>query len=187
MIPYALGHFRASLVGTSEGIELYHTFRSQVMKLTAIYAFRDELTAQEAAKKATEDVINFKYDYRDGFRIPAKGHTHPAPVPSDKIQLGAAIAKQNLGSSIGGVDLKMRPAIDTFGAAYTPAQLQAETADAKRNGHWATNGDESGLWLVYGGQVVRRPDGKPFSLTWEQLGQIAEKTPPRFEHIWMSP
>ena len=156
------------------------------------------MSESDAAKQAAEDVIHFKYDYRDGFRIPARDPVNPAGVPSDQIQLGAAVAKQNLGGSIGGVDLKMRPAIDTFGGAYTPAQLASETADAVRRGRWVTNNDESGLWLVYGGsresgrwggqysnQVVRKPDGTPLSLTWKQLGDLAGSRQQQFEHIWM--
>jgi hypothetical protein len=170
-----LGLFTASLVGNSGGFPLYHAVRSQVEKLAAIYAFQNGMTAAEAAKKATEDVINFKYDYRDGFRIPAKEHTNPAGVASDQIQLGAAIAKMHLGESVGGLDLRVRPAIDTFGAAYTPAQLAAETVDAKRQRRWATNNDESGLWFVYNNQVVRKPDGTPLSLTWKQLGDLSKR------------
>ena len=134
------------------------------------------MSESDAAKQAAEDVIHFKYDYRDGFRIPARDPVNPAGVPSDQIQLGAAVAKQNLGGSIGGVDLKMRPAIDTFGGAYTPAQLAAETVDAKRQGRWATNSDESGLVFVYNNQVVRKPDGTPLSLTWKQLGDLSKRS-----------
>ena len=106
-------------------------------------------------------------------------------MSTDAIQLGAAIAKQHLGDSVGDLDLRVRPAIDTFGGAYTPAQLAAETADAQRYGRWATNADESGLWFVYGYQrdwkqkgyqVVRKPDGTPLSLTWQQLGDIGKRS-----------
>jgi len=134
------------------------------------------MSESDAAKQAAEDVIHFKYDYRDGFRIPARDPVNPAGVPSDQIQLGAAVAKQNLGGSVGGMDLAVKPHIDTFGAAYTPAQLASETADAKRNGRWATNNDESGLWFVYGGQVVLKPDGQPLQLNWKQLGDLGKRS-----------
>jgi hypothetical protein len=171
----AMAPFASSLIGNAGGIRLYNDVRGQVEKLSAIYAFQNGMSAPDAAKQAAADVLDFKYDYRDGFRIPAKEHTNPAGVPSDQIQIGAAVAKHNLGGSIGGVDLKVRPAIDTFGAAYTPAQLASETADTKRNGRWTTNGDESGLWFTYGGQVVRKPDGTPLALTWQQLGDLGKK------------
>ena len=171
-----LGLFTASLVHASGGIRLYNDVRGQIEKLAAIYAFQNGMNAQDAAKQAAEDVINFKYDYRDGFRIPNRNDTKPAGVSPDQIQLGAAIAKMHLGESVGGLDLRVRPHIDTFGAAYTPAQLAAETADAKRNGRWATNSDESGLWFVYGGQVVRKPDGAPLQLTWQQLGDLSKRS-----------
>jgi hypothetical protein len=182
-----LGLFTASLVHASGGIRLYHDVRGQIEKLAAIYAFQNGMNAQDAAKQAAEDVINFKYDYRDGYRIPNRNDTKPAGVSPDEVQLGAAIAKMHLGESVGGLDLRVKPHIDTFGGAYTPAQLAAETVDAKRQGRWATNSDESGLVFVYNNQVVRKPDGTPPSLTWKQLGELAKNTPSRFEHIWMSP
>ena len=65
------------------------------------------MSESDAAKQAAEDVIHFKYDYRDGFRIPARDPVNPAGVPSDQIQLGAAVAKQHLGESVGDLDLKV--------------------------------------------------------------------------------
>lgn len=173
----SMAPFASSLIGNAGGIRLYNDVRGQIEKLAAIYSFQNGMSAPDAAKQATADVLDFKYDYRDGYRIPAKEHTNPAGVPSDQIQLGASIAKQHLGEAVGGLDLKVKPAIDTFGAAYTPAQLASETADAKRSGRWTTNSDESGLWLVYGGQVVRKPDGQPLSLTWKQLADLSQSRP----------
>jgi hypothetical protein len=37
-------------------------------------------------KQATDDVLNFKYEYRDGYRFRAKEHTDPARMPSDDNQ-----------------------------------------------------------------------------------------------------
>lgn len=171
----AMAPFASSLAGNAGGVAVYNTFRGQVEKLGALYAFQNGMDAATAAKQAADDVLNFKYDYRDGYRIPAKEHTNPAPVPSDDIQQGAGYARQFLGRKIAGIDLAVRPAIDTFGGAYTPAQLASETADAKRNGRWTTNSDETGLAYTYNGQVVRRPDGAPLVLTWQQLGHLAKE------------
>lgn len=88
--------------------------------------------------------------------------------------MGAAIARNYLGENAGGVDLQLKPFVDTYGGAYTAAQLASETADAKRSGHWATNNDESGLWYVYNNQVARRPDGAPLQLTWKELAGLAD-------------
>jgi len=171
-----LGLFTASLVHASGGIRLYNDVRGQVEKLAAIYAFQNGMRAEDAAKQAAEDIINFKYDYRDGYRIPNRNNTKPAGVSPDQVQLGAAIAKMNLGGSVGGLDLRVRPHIDTFGGAYTPAQLAAETVDAKRQGRWTTNADESGLAFIYGGQAVLKPDGTPLQLTWKQLADLSKRS-----------
>jgi len=84
--------------------------------------------------QAAEDIINFKYDYRDGYRIPNRNDTKPAGVSPDQVQLGAAIAKMNLGGSVGGLDLRVNPAIDTFGAAkYAPIAKKYKTKSNRRN------------------------------------------------------
>jgi LysM repeat protein len=180
----ALTPFASSLAGSGDAIRLYNDVRGQVEKLAALYSFQHGMDATDAAKQAADDVLNFKYDFRDGYRIPNGQDTRPAGVSPDQIQAGAAMAKMFLGrENVAGIDLRMKPAIDTIGAAYTPAQLAAETADAKRYGRWATNADESGLVFIYGYQhdwkrkgyqVVRRPDGTPLQLTWSQLADIAK-------------
>ncbi len=166
-----LSDFRASLAGSADGIALYGTFRSQAEKLAAIYVNQgmDETTA---AKKAANDLLNFQYTYQDGYRVPNAQSKAP-PQSLDDIRLGAYAARAALGTTVNGIDLSVRPAVNTLGA-YTPQQLAAETATAKRTGHWATNGDESGLWYVYNGQIVKKPDGTPLQLTWAQLATLAE-------------
>jgi YD repeat-containing protein len=171
--------FANSLLGNAGGIAVYNTFRGQIEKLAAIYAFQGGTDAAQAAKQATDDVLNFKYDYRDGYRIPNSTNVVPAGVSSDDIQKGAAIAKMNLGKTVGDIDLAMRPHLDTFGGAYTADQLVAETADAKRNGRWTTNPDETGLAFIYGPagreQAALKADGTPLQLTWQQLGNLAQQ------------
>ena len=294
----ALAPFATSLRGNSGGIQLYNDVRSQVEKLAAAFVFQDNMDPAEAAKKATEGLVNFKYEYRDTYRIPSRGNLSPANVPADDIQMGAAAAKRALGTVVidrrnleaatremdltgqeralyerhltnlvgpggvnnpdgsrstlyqvsfeaggrtynvptvydgkilppeeaiararaegldkfpsyktqaeaearyqkmhgymekdtgahlkgvgRGVDLSIKPAMDATGF-YSPAQIAAETADVKRRGEWTTNGDETGLWMVYGGQVVRRPDGEPLSLTWDQLARLGDT---RDESMW---
>jgi hypothetical protein len=65
MAPAALTNFKSSLVGAANGIALYHDFRGQIEKLAAIYVFQNGMKAEDAAKRATADVLDFKYDYRD--------------------------------------------------------------------------------------------------------------------------
>jgi hypothetical protein len=50
------------------------------------------------------------------------------------IRLGALVAQGALGTTANGIDLAVKPAVDTFGASYTSEQRATETADAKRTG-----------------------------------------------------
>ncbi len=172
-----LAPFASSLAGNMGSIGLYNDIRGQVEKLAAIHSFVDGMDATRAAKRAVDDVINFKYDFRDGYRIPGREHSNPVPVPADDIAMGAAMLRMHLGrDAVAGVDMRVKPFLDTIGAAYTPDQLAAETAEAKRNGRWTTNADESGLAYVYAnGQVVKKPDGTPLQLTWQQLAEAGKK------------
>lgn len=44
----------------------------------------------------------------------------------------------------------------------------------KAAGRWQTAGDESGLVLFMGGNVVRDKDGKPITRTWAELGKLSK-------------
>jgi hypothetical protein len=170
----AMVPFGRSMLANQGGMRVYNNFRGQVEKLAALYVFQDSMTAADAARKATDDVIDHRYEYRDGFRIPAKEHPQAVPYGADDLQVGAAVAKSRLGDRIAGVDLAVTPAIDTFGGVYSAKQLAEQTAQAKRDGKWTTADDEKGVWLTYNGGVVRRSDGLPLKLTWDQLAGIAK-------------
>lgn len=167
--------FGRSLLANQGAMTTYDNFRGQVEKLSALYVFQDAMTAPDAAKKATSDVIGHNYEFRDGFRIPAKDHQQRVPYSPDDIQLGAATAMARLGQEAGGINLAVKPAIDTFGGAYSPKELAAQSAaQVARDGKWTTTDDERGVALTFNGAPVARPDGKAFVLTWDQLAALAK-------------
>lgn len=74
--------------------------------------------------------------------------------------------------------LDIAPASDTVGG-LSPEYLKRETARAyARDGQWVTSPDESGLALVYKDRAVRRSDGRPLVLTWEQLARMGKNAHP---------
>lgn len=164
-----------SLAGLKNGVALFDAFRGQVEKLAAVYAMQDGLSANKAAQQAAEDVVNFRYIFQDGYRIPGPKDLNPAQESAADIRVGASVAQMNIGGTAHGIDLRIKPFMDTFSNVYTPEQLASETAHAKRTGRWATTGDDKGLWYVYKGQVAKKPDGTPLQLTWKQLADIGKK------------
>jgi hypothetical protein len=158
--------FLSSLEGHAGGVELFNTFRGQAEKLAAHYVLRGS-TANDAALQAYKELITDKYEFRQSIRIPKA-----QPLSADQIELGAREALNQIAS------LDVMPDRDNV-RGLTPDYLQRDTERRlARDGKWVTAPDEAGnpergVWLVYGGEVVVRKDGKPVFLTWQKLGELA--------------
>lgn len=147
-------------------------------KLAAYYV-RSGKTADDAAEQAFKDLLGFKYEFvgsnglfstdwtaGDRYRIPKD-----AGVAPDAIKAGAEWAKANLEK----YDLK-----PVLGAAGTsPDYAKRETQRAmSRDAVWTTAPKESGLMLTYNDQGVRRANGQPLILTWQELELLGRGRPP---------
>lgn len=56
-------------------------------------------------------------------------------------------------------------------------RLQSKLAALRRNGVWINSPDEQGLMLALGDEVVRRKDGTPMFMTWQEIADLARKRP----------
>lgn len=152
-----LAPFRQSLIGRQMDRD-YPAYYGLAEKLSALYV-RDGDSAGDAATKAFNALIGNRYDFRDTYRIPKS-----AGVSADDIQAGAQAARGQLDQ------LGVKPAIaDIPGLSDNRADSLPKFA---RDGVWVTSHDNSGLQLVYGDKFVRKQDGTPFSLSWQQLGKL---------------
>ena len=120
---------------------------------------------QASAEKAVNDLLNYKYDFKDTYRVPKD-----SGVSADIVQAGAVAAREMLGKT----GLEIASKRDDVGG-LSDEYLSSNTANSlRRNGVWLTDPKEKGLVLMQGnGNAVRRPDGSPFVLTWKQLSDFA--------------
>lgn len=171
MVPFAnstLGHD-----GRSRVLDVY---QGQIEKLAAHYVANADMTADDAAKTAFEKVMGFKYEFRDSYRVPAKQHDHPAGVDINVISAGAWHAKTLIGEG----KFAIEPATNDMRGPLSKEYLTKEAERAyARDGVWVTAPDEKGLALIYNGAPVPMRDGKPLTLSWKDLEEIANVSPLR--------
>jgi len=155
----------ASMAGNDGATSLFNDFRGQAEKLAAKYVIGG-MTSTEAATKAYEQLVGFKYTFQDGYRVPKD-----AGVDASTIAKGTVIALRDLGKP----GLEVMPAVDNMGG-LSPEYLGSATIKGlQRDGKWVTSPDERGLALVHNDQAQRRPDGQPLVLTWKELAAMGER------------
>jgi hypothetical protein len=150
---------------------VFNDFREQAEKLAARYVIGG-MTSKDAATKAYDDLVGFKYVFPEQtYRVPKDPNINP-----DQVVAGAAAVKRELGKSI-----DIAPARDNLGG-LTPEYLAKETAKAyARDGKWVTSPDEKGLMLTYNDRAVRLKDGKALTVSWRELQDHAAKAREAFK------
>lgn len=158
----------AGSMGGQEGaISVFNDFREQAEKLAAKYVIGG-MTSADAATKAFDDLVGFKYTFQEGYRVPKEPGIDPTQVMA-----GALAVKTLIGDGKG---YQPAAARDTLGG-LSPEYLARETARAyARDGKWVTAPDEKGLMLTYNDRAVRMADGAPLIVSWRELQETAAQT-----------
>ena len=172
--------FASTLMGQADGLALFNDFRGQAEKLAAYYVVGG-MTSSDAATKAFEDMLGFKYTFYgsngifgtnwntgDRFRVPKS-----EPTPMEQIVRGSQLLREQLKPE------DFAPPRDTIGG-LRPDYLGQVKPNAYRDAVWVTAPGDVGLMLVYNDQAVRSKDGQPFIRTWEQLGAAAKGEAPTY-------
>lgn len=168
-----------SMGGQDGAISVFNDFREQAEKLAAKYVIGG-MTSSDAATKAFDDLVGFKYTFQDGYRVPKE-----PGIDAAQVMAGAAAVKTLIGEGKG---YQPAAARDTLGG-LSPDYLARETARAyARDGKWVTSPDEKGLMLTYNDRAVRMPDGGPLIVPWRELQDLGrpaiEKDDQRFNRYF---
>lgn len=168
-----------SMGGQDGAISVFNDFREQAEKLAAKYVIGG-MTSSDAATKAFDDLVGFKYTFQDGYRVPKD-----PGIDAAQVMAGAAAVKMLIGEGKG---YQPAAARDTLGG-LSPEYLSRETARAyARDGKWVTSPDEKGLMLTYNDRAVRMPDGGPLIVPWRELQDLGrpaiEKDDQRFNRYF---
>jgi hypothetical protein len=161
--------FGASMAGLPGSVGTFSTFKDAIQTLATAYHVEDSMDLASAARAAYEDVLGKKYNIVD-----AGGGTVRVPKDYDAFRVVTGAQTALAGVTVGG----LRPVASlTPGLAEEAAQEQYLSA-LKAQGFWRTSPDESGLDLYDGAHhIVLRPDGTPFTLTWDELLTTAASSP----------
>lgn len=153
-----LADFGSTVLLQPGGARTYTTFSEGVYQLALSYAVQGD-SADRAASRAYEDVLGKAYSMQGTYRVPIEWD-------AGQVSMGAGAALEAIE---GGV--KIPPSL---GKVDLPNREAAYLSALKSQGYWVTSPDESGLDL-YDGQnyVVRREDGSPYHLTWQELVKVS--------------
>jgi hypothetical protein len=154
-------------------------------KLAALRLDKNGDVAEKAARSAVDDLINFKYDFQDNYRIPKDAGVSPAIVQAGVLEakrlLGdpEALREAPAGLEMFGVTprpgpLALLPKQDIYERGVGDEYLARTTAQRLRDvGVWVTDPRERGLVLMQpNGDPAKAPDGGFVQLTWKQLEQL---------------
>jgi GH24 family phage-related lysozyme (muramidase) len=158
-----------SMGGQDGAISVFNDFREQAEKLAARYVIGG-MTSKDAATKAYDDLVGFKYVFPEQtYRVPKDPNINP-----DQVMQGAAAVKAAIGKRQD-KSLAVNPARDVLGG-LNPEYLERGKAESvARDGKWVTSPDEKGLMLTYGDRAVRMKDGKPLVVPWRELQDYATR------------
>lgn len=158
----------ATIAYQEGGIETYDSYADSAKKLALGY-MQSGMSKKDAANKAVDGMVDFKYDYHGTWRVP-------------KEVLGGTLTPTNISTA---ARAATRELTDTPAALEVPPAnvkgLRPEDAAAqwartvRDNAVWVTSVGDKGLTLYVksgsGAQPVNGKDGKPISWTWQELTQ----------------
>lgn len=163
---------------TSAGTQLaaaphINTLFEQGKKLAALYVTSGD-SVSTAAERAYDDLLGFKYqmensgymnirvpkpNYFDGLEATLE-HEHRQLTREGKVQMQAAPPQIKL----------------------SPEFLERRTRDwLGREGKWVTLPDDSGVAFMVGGRMWNYADGRPITMTWDQ---VRERKEPAFKALY---
>ncbi|NWG23702.1 MAG: hypothetical protein HXY30_04650 [Pseudorhodoplanes sp.] len=156
-----------SMAGNEGSQPVVDAFQAAGEKLAAYYVRGGE-TAEKAGIRAFNELLGHKYSFEvdsdhTKYRVPLDISVTPAQVTR-----GVEAARWMLRAG----EIDVAPARDRAGGLSQEYLSGAPGQKFARDGVWVTAPDESGLALVFNDQAVRRADGKPLILTWDELARI---------------
>lgn len=167
----ALAPLQKTLAFQGGGTATYDNFLDSAEKAATMLLARG-MKPGDAAAKAAEGLVGFKYEFDDTWRVPKSALGGGTSVSS--IRFGADIARKDIGTDKPVVGEKQPLAVPAV-----PAGVRAEDAERQwretvaANGFWVTTPGDGGLTLYVrsglGAQPVLDAFGRPVTRTWSQL------------------
>lgn len=168
---------RQTLAWQGGGIETYDNYADSATTL-ATALVQKGFKIKEAAEKAWESTVGFKYDFQSTWRVPKEILGGTTSIPS--IRTGAEAARRDVTSEkplLGDPVKLLVPTGDQRLAGVRPSDLEKQWRETVRdNGFWVTSPGDGGLSLYVksglGAQPVLDESGAPIRRSWDQLSGI---------------
>jgi hypothetical protein len=145
--------FAKTLAGQVGGQQTLQTWWGETEKLALFYASQGD-NVQRAVRRAANETVLDRYDFRDGFRV-------PKAFDGRRVERGAS---RFVDDKLAAVSLAL-----PSGAPSEAIGRDALMSAIKSRGEWVTAPDESGLALMLDGSAVRTQDGSPLTVPFDQL------------------
>lgn len=156
--------FVTSTMWQQSSLPTVTNFFEQAKKLSAVYTAQGE-SAGDAAERAYEDVLGFKYRM-----VATRGANVRVPKQADFPELEAVLRVQRL------EDIEKRIAANPNDPLTKLDPATANTLIRQQyesDSQWVTMPDESGVALMRGKELRADKDGRPIFYTWSELKRKA--------------
>ena len=157
------------------GIEGYDNYADATEKL-ALALMQKGMTPKEASARAVENIVGFKYEFEETWRVPKNALGGNTNLSS--LRAGALAAKHDIGSDNPVLGEKVALFVPpTRSSGVRPADAERMWRDTVRaNGFWVTSPGDGGLTLYVRDRLTSEPvydaSGKPITRTWEELSTV---------------
>jgi hypothetical protein len=156
--------FTKTVLVTSGGQKLMQDYIDQGTKYTASMVSRGE-DPTTAARKAFNDLVGHRYDFRSTYRVPKNEGVTPQAVDA-----GADAALRGIDK----FDLKV-PVDKLYKTGTTEAyRRKSYDSSLRSNAVWVNDPEgEGGLILLYHNDAVEKKDGTVLRLSWKELQTLS--------------
>lgn len=154
------------------GMSFDAAMKSAAAELTGHYSFVEQSTFNGATEYYR---IPAYYDTKDGRRVELSGMER-------QLNASASTLKRKITADDIMLDDLVFADVMTYGLMEPSKESVA--ARIREYGYWATNKDESGLVLkLPSGQPVKRADGTPFEVRWDELTKVTKERESKLSEI----
>jgi hypothetical protein len=165
---------RRSLAFQGGGVQTYDNYADSSERIALMLMHRG-MSPKDAAAKASESVIGFKYQFEDTWRVPKTALGGDRTVSA--LRAGAVASQHDIGSEKPVIGERVPLLVPRAPAGVRPEDADRQWRDTIRsNGFWVTSPGDSGLTLYVksglGAQPVLDARGQPVRRSWEELAAV---------------
>jgi hypothetical protein len=176
------------------GVETYDNYADSAKKI-ALMLIQKGIKPKEAVERAYEQLVGFKYEFEDGWRVPkaALGGS----MTTTSLRDGAVAARYDIGSEppiVGPRDEHARKQQQSLLVPRAPAGVRPEDAERqwrdtiRSNGFWVTSPGDGGLTLYVKSGLSAQPvldaNGQPVRRTWAELSALGTAVRASFSDVY---